>query len=413
MRQFAGAWLDIPRELRCRLGEHATRARSARRDARRCDVAVPAQVRDRARPAARAQQFARFPARRARASPSCTRWCGSTRTTNGTGRCACCCATSRFPAFVGSGTQSGAQLGWTSWLGARRAMRGRRGDPGSAGRRRIELENLRSTDIMGDISRVALFGKLNSLAYKAIEGATVFCKLRGNPYVELVHWFHQILQLPNSDLQLHRAGLRARRGAARARSHGGARSAAARRHVDLRSLGAHRGRDRARLGVGDAEVRRFAGAHRAPGASRCSRRATLRNVLVAHLARVRQDEAPTRSPTTSRGSSPARPKARWRERRLAARRRPRPARRAARCRRRSSGKQEALQALHGGSHRAGARGQDRSGRRPRRGDPSDHRHPDAPPAEQPDPHGRGGRRQDGGRRRLRAAHRRRRRAARH
>jgi type VI secretion system protein VasG len=53
---------------------------------------------------------------------------------------------------------------------------------------------------MSDISRVALFGKLDSLGYKAIEGATVFCKLRGNPYVELVHWFHQILQLQNSDL---------------------------------------------------------------------------------------------------------------------------------------------------------------------------------------------------------------------
>jgi len=53
---------------------------------------------------------------------------------------------------------------------------------------------------MGDISRVALFGKLNSLAYKAVESATVFCKMRGNPYVELVHWLHQILQLPNSDL---------------------------------------------------------------------------------------------------------------------------------------------------------------------------------------------------------------------
>ncbi|MGH8137962.1 MAG: type VI secretion system ATPase TssH [Steroidobacteraceae bacterium] len=53
---------------------------------------------------------------------------------------------------------------------------------------------------MSDISRVALFGKLNSLAYKAVEGATVFCKLRGNPYVELVHWIHQVLQLQNSDL---------------------------------------------------------------------------------------------------------------------------------------------------------------------------------------------------------------------
>ncbi len=53
---------------------------------------------------------------------------------------------------------------------------------------------------MSDISRVALFGKLNSVCYKAIEGATVFCKMRGNPYVELIHWLHQILQLQDSDL---------------------------------------------------------------------------------------------------------------------------------------------------------------------------------------------------------------------
>jgi type VI secretion system protein VasG len=53
---------------------------------------------------------------------------------------------------------------------------------------------------MADISRVALFGKLNSLCYRAIESSTVFCKLRGNPYVELVHWLHQILQLQDSDL---------------------------------------------------------------------------------------------------------------------------------------------------------------------------------------------------------------------
>ncbi len=55
---------------------------------------------------------------------------------------------------------------------------------------------------MSDISRVALFGKLNSLAYKTIESATVFCKLRGNPYVELVHWLHQVLQLQSSDVHL-------------------------------------------------------------------------------------------------------------------------------------------------------------------------------------------------------------------
>lgn len=53
---------------------------------------------------------------------------------------------------------------------------------------------------MTEISRAVLFGKLNPVGYRAIEGATVFCKLRGNPYVELVHWLHQILQAQDSDL---------------------------------------------------------------------------------------------------------------------------------------------------------------------------------------------------------------------
>jgi type VI secretion system protein VasG len=53
---------------------------------------------------------------------------------------------------------------------------------------------------MADISRTALFGKLDELAYRSLESATVFCKMRGNPYVELSHWLHQILQQPDSDL---------------------------------------------------------------------------------------------------------------------------------------------------------------------------------------------------------------------
>jgi type VI secretion system protein VasG len=53
---------------------------------------------------------------------------------------------------------------------------------------------------MSEISRVSLFGKLNPLLYKAVESATVFCKLRGNPYVELVHWLQQVVQLQDSDL---------------------------------------------------------------------------------------------------------------------------------------------------------------------------------------------------------------------
>src|SRR5215510_13472577 len=53
---------------------------------------------------------------------------------------------------------------------------------------------------MAHISRAALFGKLNKIAYRGIDSATVFCKLRGNPSVELVHWIHQLLQVQDSDL---------------------------------------------------------------------------------------------------------------------------------------------------------------------------------------------------------------------
>jgi type VI secretion system protein VasG len=69
---------------------------------------------------------------------------------------------------------------------------------------------------MAEIRRSALFGKLNQLAYKAMESATVFCKMRGNPYVELVHWLNQVLQTPDSDFHriIKHAGLDASRVAA-------------------------------------------------------------------------------------------------------------------------------------------------------------------------------------------------------
>jgi type VI secretion system protein VasG len=53
---------------------------------------------------------------------------------------------------------------------------------------------------MSEISRTALFGKLGQHAYRAIESATLFCKMRGNPYVEVSHWIHQLLQQPDTDL---------------------------------------------------------------------------------------------------------------------------------------------------------------------------------------------------------------------
>ncbi|KMK08235.1 type VI secretion system ATPase TssH [Pluralibacter gergoviae] len=54
---------------------------------------------------------------------------------------------------------------------------------------------------MSEISRAVLFGKLDTLLFTSLESATAFCKLRGNPYVELVHWLHQLMQQENGDLQ--------------------------------------------------------------------------------------------------------------------------------------------------------------------------------------------------------------------
>ena len=102
---------------------------------------------------------------------------------------------------------------------------------------------------MSEISRSALFGKLNSLAYKAIEGATVFCKLRGNPYVELVHWLQQILQTPDSDLHRIVRHFELDAVAAGEGPDRRARPAAARRDVDLGPVVARRERRRARLGL--------------------------------------------------------------------------------------------------------------------------------------------------------------------
>ncbi|MBH9577746.1 type VI secretion system ATPase TssH [Inhella proteolytica] len=55
---------------------------------------------------------------------------------------------------------------------------------------------------MTDISRIRLFAKLGPTTYKALDAAATFCKLRGNPHVELVHWLHQLRQVEKSDLNL-------------------------------------------------------------------------------------------------------------------------------------------------------------------------------------------------------------------
>jgi type VI secretion system protein VasG len=53
---------------------------------------------------------------------------------------------------------------------------------------------------MPDIPRSVLYGKLNSIGFKALEGAATFCKLRGNPHVEFVHFLAQLLQTQDTDV---------------------------------------------------------------------------------------------------------------------------------------------------------------------------------------------------------------------
>lgn len=51
------------------------------------------------------------------------------------------------------------------------------------------------------ITRKNLFGKLNTILFKSVESATTLCKLRGNAYVELVHWLSQIYQQKDTDIR--------------------------------------------------------------------------------------------------------------------------------------------------------------------------------------------------------------------
>lgn len=52
------------------------------------------------------------------------------------------------------------------------------------------------------ILRQNLFGKLGKTLFSTVESATTLCKLRGNPYVELVHWLNQLWHQEESDLKL-------------------------------------------------------------------------------------------------------------------------------------------------------------------------------------------------------------------
>ena len=53
---------------------------------------------------------------------------------------------------------------------------------------------------MAEIARSVLFGRLNDTAFKALQSAHAFTRLRENPYVELAHWLHQILGVTDTDI---------------------------------------------------------------------------------------------------------------------------------------------------------------------------------------------------------------------
>lgn len=53
---------------------------------------------------------------------------------------------------------------------------------------------------MTHFRRQVLFERLHPFCYEALQTATAFCKLRGNAYIELLHWLHQLLDRPDSDM---------------------------------------------------------------------------------------------------------------------------------------------------------------------------------------------------------------------
>ena len=232
---------------------------------------------------------------------------------------------------------------------------------------------------MSEISRSALFGKLNSLAYKAIEGATVFCKLRGNPYVELVHWMQQILQTPDSDV--HRIVRHFELDPSRlAKDMTDALDRLPRGATSISDLSAHvenaveRGWVYATLMFGDTQVRT---GHLVVGMLKTP---SLRNALLAISQQFERDQVRHARPRTSPRIVNGSPEdAAVGSRRLVAGGARRSQRRDGAG---ADGQAGGAQALRHRPDRAGAQGPDRSRQRARRGDPADRRHPDAAPAEQ-------------------------------
>ena len=215
---------------------------------------------------------------------------------------------------------------------------------------------------MAEISRTALFGKLNPLAYKAIEGATVFCKLRGNPYVELQHWLLQILQTQDSDLHriVKHYGLDALVAGGRpARPRSTGCRAAPRRSPTCRSFvenAVERGWVYGSLMFGD-----HAGAHRLPGGRHAEDAVPAQRAavdLASSSSRIKVDDLADNFAAMLRGSPEARS-----EPAAAAPSAAAPGEASGAMAPAAMGKHEALEALRGRPDRARARGRDRPGGR--------------------------------------------------
>ncbi len=179
------------------------------------------------------------------------------------------------------------------------------------------------------------------------------------------------------------------------------------RDRDAGHLQPGRRRARPRLALRDAAVRRDADPHR-PSAGGDAEVAGAAARAGRRLAGIRQDSRSTRSPSATARSGRDRTRAicaRW-----TARASPRRAPEGTTAAPGAKGT-TALDRFSQDLTAKAKAGDDGPDPRPRRRNPPDHRRADAPAAEQPDPHRRGGRRQDRGRRGLRPAHRLGRRAA--
>ena len=181
------------------------------------------------------------------------------------------------------------------------------------------MSERRSSEV---VKRKELVARLNPTCQRAFKAAGDSAKLRGNPYVELVHFVEQLALLERGDVQHDPRRGRRRRLAAGRRHDRGHRRAAARRHLDLGLLRPHLRGDprrhelRRAAGFGDETVRSayiLLGALKVPA---------LDGLLGTDQRASSTRSIPTRSARGSTACSPARSRAsprRRRERRAAGR----------------------------------------------------------------------------------------------